>query len=57
MDLGAKMEPWQFEQWLTGHTISFAFANGHISLCGGTLMIINEKVDGGHILAHLPPLH
>jgi len=36
-------------------TISFAFANGHIGLCGGTLMVINDRVDGGDILAHYLP--
>lgn len=30
----------------------FAFANGHPNLTGGTLMVINPKVDGGDILAH-----
>lgn len=30
----------------------WAYANGHARLCGGTLMIMNEIVDGGDILAH-----
>ena len=33
-------------------SIEFAFANGHPHLAGGTLMVINPKVDGGDILAH-----
>ncbi|NJO34095.1 MAG: hypothetical protein HC869_14095 [Rhodospirillales bacterium] len=36
-------------------TISFAFANGHPHLCGGTLMKMNAAVDGGEILAHYLP--
>jgi hypothetical protein len=36
-------------------TISFAFANGHINLCGGTMMVMSEKVDAGDILAHYLP--
>ncbi len=36
-------------------TISFAFANGHPHLCGGTLMKMNTAVDGGAILAHYLP--
>lgn len=30
----------------------WAFANGHPQLCGGTLMVMGEAVDGGNILAH-----
>lgn len=30
----------------------WAFANGHPHLCGGTLMVMSEAVDGGDILAH-----
>lgn len=36
-------------------TIPFAFANGHPHLCGGTLMVMNELVDGGDILGHYLP--
>lgn len=36
-------------------TIDFAFANGHPHLCGGTLMVMNDVVDGGDILAHYLP--
>jgi folate-dependent phosphoribosylglycinamide formyltransferase PurN len=36
-------------------TIQFAFANGHVRLCGGTLMTMNATVDGGNILAHCLP--
>lgn len=36
-------------------TIMFAFANGHFRLCGGTLMVMSPKVDGGDILAHYLP--
>jgi methionyl-tRNA formyltransferase len=35
--------------------IMFAFANGHIRLCGGTLMTMSPTVDGGDILAHYLP--
>lgn len=34
------------------NTIWWAFANGHQHLCGGTLMVMNEAVDGGAMLAH-----
>jgi folate-dependent phosphoribosylglycinamide formyltransferase PurN len=33
-------------------TIWWAYANGHPQFCGGTLMLMNESVDGGNILAH-----
>ncbi|PKF50407.1 hypothetical protein AT251_11915 [Enterovibrio nigricans] len=33
----------------------FAFANGHPHLSGGTLMVMNPKIDGGDILAHYLP--
>jgi Formyl transferase len=33
-------------------TIFWTFANRHLHLAGGTLMIMNEVVDGGDILAH-----
>ena len=36
-------------------SISFAFANGHPHLCGGTLMEMSPVVDGGRILAHYLP--
>jgi len=36
-------------------TIMFAFANGHVHLCGGTLMTMSNVVDGGDILAHYLP--
>jgi hypothetical protein len=36
-------------------TITFAFANGHPHLCGGTLMKMSATVDGGAILAHYLP--
>jgi folate-dependent phosphoribosylglycinamide formyltransferase PurN len=36
-------------------TIAFAFANGHLRLCGGTLMTMSPAVDGGDILAHVLP--
>jgi formyl transferase-like protein len=36
-------------------TIFFAFANGHVQLCGGTLMTMSPVVDGGDILAHYLP--
>jgi hypothetical protein len=36
-------------------TIAFAFANGHVHLCGGTLMVMSAVVDGGDILAHYLP--
>jgi methionyl-tRNA formyltransferase len=36
-------------------TILFAFANGHIHLCGGTLMIMSLAVDGGDVLGHYLP--
>jgi methionyl-tRNA formyltransferase len=35
--------------------IMFAFANGHVRLCGGTLMTMSPTVDGGDILAHYLP--
>jgi methionyl-tRNA formyltransferase len=34
------------------NTIWWAFANGHPHLCGGTLMVMNEAIDGGDVLAH-----
>jgi methionyl-tRNA formyltransferase len=34
------------------HTNIWAYINGHPQFCGGTLMIMNEAVDGGDILAH-----
>ncbi|MFT5171731.1 MAG: hypothetical protein ACI9BD_001509 [Candidatus Marinamargulisbacteria bacterium] len=36
-------------------TINFAFSNGHLHLCGGTLMLLNQVIDGGQILAHVFP--
>jgi folate-dependent phosphoribosylglycinamide formyltransferase PurN len=36
-------------------SISFAFANGHPHLCGGTLMLMSSTVDGGGVLAHYLP--
>jgi methionyl-tRNA formyltransferase len=36
-------------------TIDFAFANGHVQLCGATLMVMGPVVDGGDILAHFLP--
>jgi len=36
-------------------TIMFAFANGHIHLCGGTLMTMSSRIDGGDILGHYLP--
>jgi methionyl-tRNA formyltransferase len=36
-------------------TIFFAFANGHVDLCGGTLMTMSPVVDGGDIIAHYLP--
>jgi methionyl-tRNA formyltransferase len=33
----------------------FAFANGHIRLCGGTLMKLAPRVDSGDIMAHFSP--
>lgn len=36
-------------------TIAFAFANGHLRLCGGTLMRMSAAVDGGDVLAHALP--
>jgi len=36
-------------------TLMFAFANGHVQLCGGTLMTMSATVDGGEILAHYLP--
>jgi methionyl-tRNA formyltransferase len=36
-------------------TVMFAFANGHVQLCGGTLMTMSAIVDGGDILAHYLP--
>jgi methionyl-tRNA formyltransferase len=35
--------------------IMFAFANGHINLCGGTLMTMSPAIDGGDILGHYLP--
>lgn len=38
-------------------TIYQAYINANPSMCGGTLMIMNEKIDGGNILAyHLPSI-
>lgn len=34
------------------HTNVWAYINGHPQFCGGTLMLMNEAVDGGDILAH-----
>jgi hypothetical protein len=34
---------------------TFAFANGHPHLCGGTLMAMGVKVDGGRIFGHYLP--
>ena len=36
-------------------SVLFAFANGHLDLCGGTLMTMSPVVDGGDILAHYLP--
>lgn len=36
-------------------SIQFAFSNGHPQFCGGTLMIMGTKVDGGEILGHFLP--
>jgi folate-dependent phosphoribosylglycinamide formyltransferase PurN len=36
-------------------TIAQAFANGHLALCGGTLMTMSPTVDGGDMLAHVLP--
>lgn len=36
-------------------SIRFAFANGHPHLCGGTLMVMGTRIDGGRILAHFIP--
>jgi methionyl-tRNA formyltransferase len=33
-------------------SIYFAFADGRFRLCGGTLMALSERIDGGDILAH-----
>lgn len=33
----------------------FAFSNAHPHLCGGTLMLMNTKVDGGDVLSHYLP--
>jgi folate-dependent phosphoribosylglycinamide formyltransferase PurN len=39
------------------HTIWWPYANGQPRLCGGTLMVMNEAVDGGNMLAHyFPPV-
>jgi methionyl-tRNA formyltransferase len=35
--------------------MDFAFANGHLHLCGGTMMTMSSVVDGGDILAHYLP--
>ena len=35
--------------------LEFAFANGHLHLCGGTMMTMSSVVDGGDILAHYLP--
>src|SRR5262245_37133577 len=35
--------------------IYFAFASGHIDLCGGTLMTLSPKVDAGDVLSHYLP--
>jgi folate-dependent phosphoribosylglycinamide formyltransferase PurN len=36
-------------------TIAQAFANGHLALCGGTLMTMSPTVDGGDVLGHVLP--
>ena len=36
-------------------TVAFAYANGHLRLCGGTLMTLSRRVNGGDILAHVLP--
>jgi folate-dependent phosphoribosylglycinamide formyltransferase PurN len=36
-------------------SIQFAFANGHLRLCGGTLMVISAGVDSGGIIGHFLP--
>ena len=36
-------------------TVAQAFANGHLRLCGGTLMTMSPTVDGGDVLAHVLP--
>jgi folate-dependent phosphoribosylglycinamide formyltransferase PurN len=36
-------------------SIRFAFANGHLHLCGGTLMIMSTEIDGGRVLGHYLP--
>lgn len=36
-------------------TVAQAFANGHLQLCGGTLMTMSPLVDGGDVLAHVLP--
>jgi methionyl-tRNA formyltransferase len=36
-------------------TIYFAFADERLQFCGGTLMALSEKIDGGEILAHALP--
>lgn len=33
----------------------FAMSNGHPHLCGGTLMVLNNIIDGGDILGHYVP--
>lgn len=37
------------------HSHMFAFSNKQPYLCGGTLMVINSKIDGGDILGHYLP--
>jgi methionyl-tRNA formyltransferase len=36
-------------------SIQFAFANGHLRLCGGTLMTMSAAIDGGQVLGHYLP--
>jgi len=36
-------------------SIYFAFANGHFACCGGTLMRMSRRIDGGEILGHVRP--
>jgi folate-dependent phosphoribosylglycinamide formyltransferase PurN len=36
-------------------TVAQAFANGHLQLCGGTLMTMSPLVDGGDVLGHVLP--
>jgi folate-dependent phosphoribosylglycinamide formyltransferase PurN len=36
-------------------TLAQAYANGHLALCGGTLMTMSATVDGGDVLGHVLP--